>query len=259
MEIMIYIILFIFGLMIGSFLNVVIYRVPKGRSIIRPRSACSNCHTTLKWYDLLPVLSHMMLKGRCRYCKASVSIRYSLVEIITGVLTLVLFFKFGATFEFAAFLCLAYILTACFFIDLDHMIIPNGLVITGLISYVLLYGTYFILYKKSFADSLTGGFAAGGILLLIYLIGLLVYKQEALGFGDVKLFFVIGLFLGTKLAAIAFLFAVFSGAIGGILVMLIGKKGKKTEIPFGPFIVFGTLLSILIGDFVYNWYIGIFL
>lgn len=259
MEITLYITLFIFGLLIGSFLNVVIYRVPKELSIVKPRSACSNCQTTLKWYDLIPVISHLFLKGKCRYCKTSISFRYSFVELITGILTLVLFIRFGVSFEFLSYLSLTYILIACFFIDLDHMIIPNGLIITGLVLYVVIFGTSFVFLKRPFVDSLIGGFAGGGILLVIYLIGLAVYKQEALGFGDVKLFFVIGLYLGLKLTAIAFLFSIFAGAIGGILVMIIGKKDKKTEIPFGPFIVFGTILSVLAGDFVYNWYIGIFL
>ena len=140
--------LFIFGLLIGSFLNVVIYRVPKEMSIIGPGSRCPSCGHDLKWLDLLPVLSYVFQKGRCRYCGESFSVRYAFVELLTGVLTLLLYLKYGAAFDLVFYMSLVYILIPCFFIDLDHMIIPNGLVMTA--------GVFFALgmsYKLIFSEA----------------------------------------------------------------------------------------------------------
>ncbi len=251
--------LFIFGLLIGSFLNVVIYRVPNEMSIIRPGSRCSSCGHDLKWFDLIPVLSYVMQKGRCRYCGERFSPRYAYVELLTGMLTLLLYLKYGASFDFVFYISLVYILIPCFFIDLDHMIIPNGLVITAAVFFVLGVSYKLIISGGGIADHLYGGLAGGGILLLIYIIGYLVYRREALGFGDVKLFFVTGLFLGLKHTGMAFLFSVFTGAIAGIIILATTKKGGKSEMPFGPFIVSGSILSIFIGDIVYDWYMGFFI
>ena len=250
--------IFILGLMVGSFLNVVIYRVPNEISIIKPNSRCGECNTTLKWYDMIPVVSLLLLKGRCRYCNTRISYRYSFVEILTGVITVLLYITYGISFEFIFFLSLIYILIPCFFIDLDHMIIPNGLVITGSVLFIIGFTYKLLVIKEGLIDHLIGGLAGGGIMLLIYFLGLLIYKKEALGFGDVKLFFVIGLFLGLKLTAIAFLYSIFSGALIGIIIMVKTKKKGKTEMPFGPFIVLGSILSLFIGNMMYNWYMGFF-
>ena len=250
--------IFIFGLLTGSFLNVIICRVPDGRSIVRPGSSCPSCGTRLKWTDLVPVASHIFLKGRCRYCGIRISSRYTLVELMTAVLSLLMFLRFGLTYEFFIYLALLYILLPCFFIDLEHMIIPNGLIITGLALIVPVLLLRLFVTESKITDNIFGGLAGGGILLLIYITGYLVYKKEALGFGDVKLFFVIGLFLGLKSVIIAFLFSIFIGAAAGIIMMVLKKKEGRSEMPFGPFIVTGSVMAIFIGELVYNWYMGIF-
>jgi leader peptidase (prepilin peptidase) / N-methyltransferase len=261
MDIDIFIGIFIFlaGLLFGSFLNVVIYRVPNRLSLIKPNSMCPSCGKSIKPYDLIPVISYLLLGGKCRYCRSRISFRYTLVELLTAVISVLLYAKYGFSFEFLLYLSLMYIFIPCFFIDLEHMIIPNGLIITGLCIFTLASAYNLIFEKIVMLDNLYGGLAGGGILLLIYIIGFLIYRKEALGFGDVKLFFMAGLFLGLKYSVISFLFSIFIGAAAGIIFMLVTKKGSRTEIPFGPFLVFGGTLSMFIGDIVYNWYMGFFI
>jgi leader peptidase (prepilin peptidase) / N-methyltransferase len=258
-DLVINIFIFIIGLLFGSFFNVVIYRVPAKISVVKPDSMCPACGKPLKWYDLFPVFSYLLLGGKCRYCKARISPRYALVELLTAVMTLLLYIKYGMSFEFIFYLSLIYVLIPCFFIDLEHMIIPNGLIITGLAIFSAAFAYRLISVKNVMLDNIYGGLAGGGILLLIYIIGFVIYKKEALGFGDVKLFFMSGLFLGLKLSVIAFLFSIFTGALAGIVFMIITKKGSRTEIPFGPFLAFGSMLALFIGEMMYDWYAGLFL
>jgi leader peptidase (prepilin peptidase) / N-methyltransferase len=251
--------IFIAGLLFGSFFNVVIYRVPGKISVVKPDSMCPACGKPLKWYDMFPVVSYLLLGRKCRYCKTRISPRYALVELLTAAITLLLYIRYGMSFEFIFYLSLVYVLLPCFFIDLEHMIIPNGLIITGLAIFTSAFIYRLISAKSILLDNIYGGLAGGGIMLLIYIIGYMIYKKEALGFGDVKLFFMSGLFLGLKLTVIAFLFSIFSGALAGIIFMIATKKDSKTEIPFGPFLAFSSVLALFAGELVYDWYAGLFL
>jgi leader peptidase (prepilin peptidase)/N-methyltransferase len=261
MELFIILFLFVTGLVMGSFYNVVIFRVPAEKSIVKPRSSCGNCGTVLKPVDLIPVFSYIFLKGKCRYCKAKISAQYPLVELLTGALFVILYLKFGFTPELFFSIYLMSVLLIVFFIDLKHQIIPNGLVLTGLIGGALFFALRFW-YKDAILDGaawyspLLGMVATSGILLLIALLGMLIYKTDAMGMGDVKIFLPIGLFLGLKLGIMALILSVFIGGLTGLFLILTKLKDRKSQIPFGPFIVAGSFLSLMFGNEVLMWYLG---
>jgi leader peptidase (prepilin peptidase)/N-methyltransferase len=257
------VIVFLFGLVIGSFTNVLIYRIPLEKSIVYPPSACTSCGNRLTGLDLVPVFSYIFLKGRCRHCGAPVSRRYPLVELLTALVFVVLFIKYGITVPFIAFAFLLTILIAVFFIDLDHRIIPNGLVITGIIGGLLMlvyniFNPIIVVYGDSkWWTPVAGFFSGSGFLLLVAIIGGLIYKSDdAMGIGDVKLMAPIGLFLGWKLCLTGLFLAVLIGGITSLFLMITGIKKRKDAIPFGPFLVTGAFIAILWGWDLINWYIG---
>ncbi len=261
MDVFFIIFLFMTGLVFGSFFNVVIYRVPENKSIVKPRSACGACGTTLKPADLIPVFSFLLLKGKCRYCKTPISWQYPLVELITGLLFVILFLKFKLSLELLFSIYFVSILLIVFFIDLKHMIIPNGLIILGLAGGFALFTVRFfyndtILGNAAWYSPLLGMVTTSGFLFLVALLGMLVYKGDAMGMGDVKLYLPIGLFLGMKLGILSLVFSVFIGGITGLFLIMTGLKKRKSQIPFGPFIVAGTFLSLLFGNEILLWYLG---
>ena len=235
---------FIIGASLGSFFNVCIYRIPNKKSVVNPPSHCYNCNTRLKPLDLVPILSWTLLRGKCRYCGQKISPRYALVELLTGTLFVLVYIVYGPN-----------IIT---FIDLDHYIIPDELIIFGSLGAVI----FNILGQGiSIKDSLLGGLiCGGGMLVLIYLIELII-KKEVMGGGDIKLFGMVGLFLGIKLGLLTILLSVYVGAIYGVATIIYSKIKKKefnSMIPYGPFISVGALISILYGTNIINWYIGLF-
>ncbi|TYQ13348.1 UNVERIFIED_CONTAM: leader peptidase (prepilin peptidase)/N-methyltransferase [Acetivibrio alkalicellulosi] len=252
------------GLLIGSFLNVCIYRIPKGESVVKSRSHCMKCGNKLSWLDLFPVFSYLFLKGKCRYCKAKISPRYALVELFTGLVFVLLFAKYGFS-SIADFIAASYlmsILIVVFFIDLDHLIIPDELVITGLVGGVILiiYNAFYplnIYGNDRWWSPLVGSVVGFGILLLIGGLGFLIYRSdEAFGGGDVKIFAPIGLFLGWQMTLVVIILSAVLASIIGVFLIVIGVKDRKSGIPFGPFIVIGTFMTYLFGQDIINWYIG---
>ena len=256
-------IIFIFGLVIGSFINVLIYRIPQGKSIVSPPSACRSCGSRLALQDLIPVLSYVLLRGKCRHCAERISARYPLVELITAVIFIALFYKFGLTAPFFAFAYLMAILIAIFFIDIDHRIIPNGLVLAGLAG-----GFAVFVYNcirpmpEVFADTkwwtpLAGLLPGSAFLLIVAIVGSLLYKtDDAMGMGDVKLMAPVGMFLGWRLCLIALFISVILGGVLSLLLMLTGIKKRKDTVAFGPFIVAGTFTTIMWGWDLLYWYLG---
>ena len=244
-------VVFLTGLMIGSFLNVIIYRLPLNKSIIFPSSHCPNCETKLKYYDLIPILSYISTKGKCKYCGEKISLQYPIVELLTALLFLLTFLKYGLNAEFIIMLIVISSLIIVSFIDLEHQIIPNeitfSLIPLGLVMSVFLN-------HISFINSLLGLVIPVGLLLLIAFI----YKK-GMGIGDVKLIGMIGVFVGWKYALISIFIGSLLGSIYGIFMMATDKMSRKTRIPFGPFISSGAVIMILWGDFLINWYINIFL
>jgi len=245
---------FLLGLCVGSFLNVCVYRIPLEKSVISPPSHCTGCGTRLSFADLVPVLSYIMLGGKCRYCKAKISLRYPLIELLTGIVYLVIYLRYGISVETLALAYLFSILLAVFFIDLEHMIIPNGLVLLGMAggALIMVYNLFvpFSLYQPSrWYTPLIGMVSASGILFAVALAGLLIYGNDgAMGMGDVKLFIPIGMFLGWKLALLSLFFSVMLGGITSIVLLILKVVNRKSAIPFGPFIVAGTFIAALAGN-----------
>jgi len=224
---------FIFGAAIGSFLNVCIFRLPAKTSIIRPASRCPQCLHPLRFYDNIPLISYLMLRGKCRDCGAMISSRYPLVEFITALLALLLFMKFGPTLNFLIFFIFTAVLIVITFIDLDHQIIPDVITLPGI---PLFFLAAVFLLKVPWRDALLGLLIGGGVLFVIALVYELITKREGMGGGDIKLLAMIGGFLGWKSLMFVLLFSSFSGAIVGITAMIIKKQDMKYAVPFGPFL-----------------------
>src|SRR5262245_14712815 len=246
---MIEIVVFIVGLIIGSFSNVVIYRLPQRKSIVIPGSQCRSCHSPIRPWDNLPLLSYFILKGRCRRCKEPIAVRYPAVEFTSGVLFVLFFLRYGLTPLFGVNILLASTLLVVALIDLDHKIIPNIITIPGIfVGLALSLGTLPITPLVSLLGLLVGG-------ALFYLIALI--SRGGMGGGDIKLIAMIGAFLGWQGA----IFTIFSGALLGSLVgvtlMLLGRKGRKDKVPFGPFLSSGAILFMLCGDDLIQWYLNL--
>ncbi len=240
---------FVFGLIIGSFCNVVIYRLPQGKSIIRPRSHCRSCAAPIHPWDNIPVLSYLLLKGRCRDCNERFSPRYPFVELISGILYLLLWEKLGLTIPFAVYALFTSGLLIIALIDFDHKIIPNTITLPGMV--IGLGLSLWILPITPLASVL--GLLVGGT--LFYLIA--AVSKGGMGGGDIKLIAMIGAFLGWQGA----LFTIFSGALLGSLVgvvlMLLGRKGRKDKVPFGPSLACGAILFMVFGDNLVQWYLNL--
>ncbi len=241
------------GLVIGCFFNVCIYRIPEKQSIIRPPSHCTSCGTRLRPIDLVPVFSYIFLRGRCRYCGMKISARYPSVEVLTAISFVVLYFRYSISVEFFASAFLTGILICISFIDFDHKIIPNGLIILALICGTLLF-VYNLFYPVTFYGDrlwftpLIGLVVGAGFLLLVGWIGQLIYKSDnAMGMGDVKLLAVCGLFLGYKLTIVALFTAIIVAALFSLILILLKKINSKATIAFGPFIAVGVFFAISYG------------
>lgn len=240
---------FIMGLLFGSFTNVIIFRMPIRESIVFPPSHCPQCNERLKVLDLIPVLSWLFLKGRCRYCAASISSRYPLVEILCALLFTGVYLRWGLDPKTLAGWVFTVILLAAAFIDLDHGIIPDRLTYPGMIIGLLL--SFFTL---GFFPALWGTLAFGGIMFLIAFI-----SNGGMGGGDIKMAAVIGAFTGLAGAAITILLASLAGAIFGLIIMAVNKTGRKTPVKFGPFLAVAAYLAFLYADVIKLWYLGCFL
>jgi len=252
-EIIAGIFVLLLGLIIGSFSNVCIYRIPRNESLIRPGSHCPKCNQPIKFYDNIPLVSFIILKGKCRYCKGKISWQYPLVEFLTGIIYLLLFLRYGlqlVTFVYM-FFCSALIIIT--FIDLKENIIPDVLSLPFLLLGFLMS---FFLKNLSPINSLLGILAGGGVLLLVAILGSFLFKKEAMGGGDIKLAAMVGAFLGWQLTLLSLFLSFFTGAIIGI-VILIKNKGESDPIPFGPFIALGTIIALFFGHSIINWYLSL--
>ena len=248
---------FMIGAIFGSFLNVVIWRFPRGESIIFPPSHCSSCNKQIAPYDNIPLFSWLILQGKCRHCKAKISSRYFIVEFITGILTLFLVITYGLTPEFYINLIFVYMLIAITYIDYDHYIIPNEFILLGI--FVLIFAHLFNWLPIENMDGLYGGIAFGGFLYFIGKIGLLILKKESMGFGDVKLGLMLGGLIGLKLSVLALFLSFLISAIFTLIGISLFKMKTKGEIPFGPFMAAATVVIFLTrtpggGNSILNWY-----
>ncbi len=240
------------GALLGSFLNVVIWRLPRGESLVHPGSACPSCGTPVRPYDNIPVLSWLLLRGRCRHCGEPISRRYPLVEAMTALLLALVVLKEGADRDVWLGLAFVLILVPVIFIDLDHRIIPNKIMAVGAVAALAIVA---LTRPDSLVEHLIAGAAAGGFLL----IAALAYPS-GMGMGDVKLAGVMGLFLGRAVGP-AMLVALLAGSLVGaaIIARKGAKEGRKTAVPFGPFLALGGLAGLFAGDAIVDWYLDTFL
>ena len=236
----------VLGAALGSFLNVLIYRLPEETSIIFPASRCPHCRKAIRFYDNIPVISYILLKGRCRECHEKISFRYPLVELITAVISLLLFWKFGLAFQYLfsfIFVCALMVIT---FIDLDHQIIPDVITLPGIPIFFL--AAVFAMNLR-FLDAFLGFLIGGGCLYGIAFVYELVTKREGMGGGDIKLLAMIGAFLGWQSLLFVLLVSSLLGAVVGISVMMVKGQDMKYAVPFGPFLSFAAVAYIFFGDY----------
>ena len=246
--------LFIWGACIGSFLNVCIFRIPQNASIVFPGSFCPVCKTKIPFYCNIPILSYLFLLGRCASCKTRISPRYPLIEILTGLFAVFLFFKFGLTpqaFFWFTFICVLVVIS---WIDFDHQIIPDMISIPGI---VIFTSSAWFIPEMTVTASLAGVFTGGGILYAIAFLYFKLRNTQGMGGGDIKLLAMIGAATGIK----GVLFTIFTGSLmgtfGGLGAMLLTKKkNSQLRIPFGPYLSMGTILYIFYGKNLINWYLG---
>lgn len=249
----------IFGLIIGSFLNVCIYRLPRERSVALPRSFCPNCRVMIKWYDNIPLVSYLLLLGRCRECKRHISFRYPAVEIISAFFSWFVIYHFQAPLPYLFYyLFLIAPLIVVTFIDLDHRIIPDVITIPGILigafsRYMLMHGTW----QSVGLDIFLGILVGGGFLALVGFGYEWLKKIEGLGGGDVKLAAMLGAFFGWKgIIFILFLSSVI-GSLIGIIYIVILKKGMKYALPYGPFLALGAIIYLFWGELILHWYLNL--
>jgi len=261
-ECILRIFVFLFGAVVGSFLNVCIYRLPLEKSVVYPGSACVHCGKHIPWHDNIPLLSYFFLRGKCRFCKKTISFRYFLVELLTASMFLFLYFYFGRQAILLPHLIFISGLIVATFVDFEHRIIPDEVSLGGIVAGIILsimipqlHG-YFPqqqgapAYLLSAWKSLLGVLVGGGSIYLMGMLGDFLFKKETMGGGDVKLMGMVGAFLGWKMSLLTFFIAPFFGAIFGIVVKI---RTKESLIPYGPFLALGALISLLWGDPILQW------
>jgi len=255
-----YLVAGIFGACVGSFLNVCIYRLPLGRSVVAPRSHCPRCHKQLSWYDNVPLLSYIVLQGQCRHCQSKISLRYLIVELLTLFLSVATYFHFQSIPQYLIYFCfLVAPLIVVTFIDLEHRLIPDVISIPGIAAGVMarlafMHGPV----TPVLVDIILGILVGGGFLCLVGLGYEWLKKQEGLGGGDVKLACMLGAFFGWKAIIFILLASSMLGSIVGLTLMLVFKKGLKYAMPFGPFLVAAAYIYLFFGEKILNWYLGLF-
>lgn len=240
------------GAIVGSFLNVVILRLPaENQSIAFPASRCPHCLTPLHWFENIPLLSYFILRGRCRSCKAGISMQYPLVELLMALLSLAVYISFGLTITAAGYFLFCAALLVIIWIDLHHQIIPDVISIPGIIC-----GFLFSFFNStvSWQDSLIGLFVGGGILYGIAMAYYLLRKQEGMGGGDIKLLAMIGAFLGWQSLLFVVFFSSFTGAVVGITAMIKQGGDGATRIPFGPFLSVAALVFLFFQQQIFTYF-----
>lgn len=241
---------FLLGLLVGSFLNVCIYRLPAGRSIVTPPSACGSCGHRLGVFDMIPVLSYIFLRGKCRYCGMPYSPRYALVELLTGCLFALCGLYYLPGIPLALVFVFVASLVVLTFVDFDHQIILDEVLLL-----MLGCGAAYVFFTTGdYWDALYGMGFAGGLMLLIF-----VLSRGGMGAGDVKLCFVLGLWLGLKASVVCLMLAFVTGGVIGVLLLATGIKKRRDPIPFGPFLCIGAYISLLFSPYIIYYYWSLFI
>jgi leader peptidase (prepilin peptidase)/N-methyltransferase len=263
-----------FGLAIGSFLNVVILRLPQHESISLPRSRCPNCKQLIHWYDNIPVVSYLVLGGRCRNCKKRISARYPLIEALSAAVSVLLYLKFGLSLEWGIFFSFCAALIVLAFIDLDHRILPDPITLNG-IWVGILTSVYLAqpspLIARIFraigigpvdsritalVASVLGAIVGGGLLWAVAEAYLRFRGIEGMGFGDVKMMAMVGAFLGAPLALLTIMLGSLLGSIIGLIFIRFANKTRQYELPFGTFLSMAGIIAVIYGEDLIAWYIS---
>ncbi len=271
----------VFGAIIGSFLNVVIHRLPREESIVFPNSRCPSCETSIAFYDNVPVLSYLLLGGRCRSCKVHISARYPAVEALTGLLWAAVVWRDGLTFALPFDLVFVTALVALIFIDAEHMILPNAITYPGIVFSLsariaipyLMNAPYFDdlpmlmegalagmpLWAASLIGGVVGALVGGGSLWLMGWAWQRLRGVEAMGLGDVKMMFMVGAYLGWRLTILTIFFGALSGSVIGILITLReGRRDLQSLLPYGVYLGIGSIVALFFGSRIVNWYVGFY-
>lgn len=259
------IIIFVFGLLVGSFLNVLIARMDELKTVVKTRSHCPKCRKNLEWYDLFPLLSFVLLRGKCRYCKEKISIQYPLVELATGISFVAIYnYVFSLAIpddwriaSLIFYLIIASILIVLFVYDLLKLLVPDEFVYTGIILTIIFQALaiYFIPeYRLNWLDLLLGALIGAGVPVLLSVPS----KGKWMGYGDIGIGALLGLVLGYPLAIVGMFLAFSSGGIVGLILISFGKKKMTSEVPFGPFLTWATLVALIYGDKIIDWYLSLF-
>jgi leader peptidase (prepilin peptidase) / N-methyltransferase len=263
----------VLGLVIGSFLNVVILRLPEGISIVRPRSRCPKCKRAIAWYDNVPILSYALLGSRCRGCNKKISIRYPLVEALSGIVGLLVYYKFGLGIEWVIFFSFSAALIVLAFVDLDHRILPDAITLNGI--WVGILANVYLAQPSPLAArllravgveatnsrviallaSLLGAVVGGGLLWGVAEAYLRLRGIEGMGFGDVKMMAMVGAFLGAPRALLTIMIGSLLGSVVGLLYIRFAGKSREYELPFGTFLAASGMVVVLCGDELVRWYV----
>ena len=266
---------FLFGACIGSFLNVCIYRIPREQSVVTPRSHCPSCNKLIPWYLNIPLLSYVMLMGKCRFCGVKLTPRYLIVELLTACLFLLVYLKYSLGVDIRPLflvplatpaLVIIYWLVAGglilgTFVDFEHLIIPDRVTLGGIVAGLILSGFFPELHgakqiKMSLLWSALGVVTGAGSLMLMAILGEWIFKKEAMGMGDVKLLGAIGAFFGSKAVLFVLVISSFVGSIAGITMVILGCKKMQSKIPYGPYIALAALIWLFWGENIWSAYIN---
>jgi leader peptidase (prepilin peptidase)/N-methyltransferase len=265
MEILLFVIFTLLGLAVGSFLNVLIDRLPSRKSLVYPSSHCEACEHKIRFYDLIPVFSYLILRGRCRYCQARIPLRVLLVEICSGLLFFLAYWRFGLSAEFAITALWCCVFLVIIFIDWEHKLILNRITYpAAVIALVILWiATAFpetrILGERTFIPDIVilSGLIGGAVGFTFFSIVRLI-NPRGMGIGDIKLALLIGLVTGWPLVVVALLIGIIIGGIVATVFLLFRKKGRKDVIPYGTFLAIGPIVTLLWGNEIFDWYLGFF-
>ena len=241
----------LFGALVGSFLNVCIYRLPMRTSIVWPASACPHCRREIEWFENIPIVSYLALRGRCRSCHQPIGIRYPIIEAITAAMFGLMWWFYGPSLLLVSRLIFGCALIVLFAIDLEHHLLPN--VIT--LPFIVIGFVFSFFTEPGWIDSLIGVLVGGGSLLLMFYAYLAVRKKEGLGMGDPKMLAMIGAFLGWKMTIVALMFASFAGSLFGMAMMATRRGSLESMLPFGCFLAVGAGVAATVGPSLIQWYL----
>ncbi|MGE3508501.1 MAG: A24 family peptidase, partial [Vicinamibacterales bacterium] len=239
------------GAVIGSFLNVCIYRLPRGRSVVWPASACPSCQRALSWYENVPVLAWLALRGRCRTCRTPISVRYPVVELLTGAMCAAALWYYGPTVLFVSRFVFGCALIVLFAIDLEHQLLPNVITLPGIVVGFL----FSLATGPGWLSSLLGILVGGGVLFGVAEAYYRIRHEEGLGMGDVKMLAMVGAFLGWPATLMTLMMGSVAGSVVGMAMIVLRRGDMKYALPFGTFLAMGAALSATVGPHLLDWYL----